>query len=220
MESLLFLIPPLLILAVLGAIVYGLVALARRRRGFQEIDPGIGSVRRLYFYVVSFVALMMAASGVVVTTLFVLDSIFVGSTVSGSTVRLASGLALIIVGLPLWYFHWRMVTRYVAELPVEARSVLRKIYIYLLLGTAATFSISAAYAVVSFLLGDGDYSGYPWATLVVWAAVWAFHWRMESQEGQPTPETRSVRRLYLYLLAFGLLSPASLSKVSASSHFF
>lgn len=209
MESLLFLIPALLILAVLGAIVYGLLALARRRRGFQEIDPGIGSVRRLYFYVVSFVALMMAASGVVVTTLFVLDAIFVGSTVSRNTVQLASGLALIIVGLPLWYFHWRMVTRYVAELPVEARSVLRKIYIYLLLGTAATFSISAAYAVVSFLLGDGDYSGYPWATLVVWAAVWAFHWRMESQEGQPTPETRSVRRLYLYLLALGLLSAAT-----------
>ena len=134
------------------------------------------------------------------------DSIFVGSTISGNTGRLATGFSLIIVGLPLWFFHWRIVTRYVAELPVEARSVLRKAYIYIVLGVSAAFSITAAVAVLSFLLGDGDYSGYPWATLVVWVAVWAFHWRMESQEGQPTPETRSVRRLYLYVVAFGLLS--------------
>ena len=209
MAGLLFLIPFLMVLAVIGAIVYGVVALARRRRGFQEIDPGIGSVRRMYFYVVSFAALMMAASGVVVTTFFVLDSIFVGSTISGNTGWLATGLSLIIVGLPLWFFHWRIITRYVAELPVEARSVLRKAYIYIVLGVSAAFSITAAVAVLSFLLGDGDYSGYPWATLVVWAAVWAFHWRMENQEGQPTPETRTVRRLYLYLIAFGLLSASA-----------
>jgi hypothetical protein len=208
MAGLLFLIPFLLVLAVIGAIVFGLVALVRRRRGFQEVDPGIGSVRRMYFYVVSFVALIMAASGVVVTALFVLDSIFVGSTVSGNTGLLATGLSLIIVGLPLWFFHWRIVTRYVAELPVEARSVLRKVYIYLVLGISAAFALTAAVAVLAFLLGDGDYSGYPWATLVVWAAVWAFHWRMESEEGQPTPETRSARRFYLYIVAFGLLSAA------------
>ncbi len=206
---LLFFIPGLLVLAVFGTILYGLVTLARKRRGFQEIDPGIGTVRRLYFYVVSFVALMMAASGVVVTALFVLDSIFVNSTILGNTGRLATGLSLVIVGLPLWVIHWRIVARYVAELPVEARSLLRKTYIYIVLGVSAALFIGSAVSVLSFLLGSMENSNYSWATLFVWAVVWAFHWRMESGEGQPTPETRTVRRLYIYIMAMTLLSASA-----------
>ena len=41
--------------------------------------------------------------------------------------------------------------------------------------------------------------GYHWAAVIVWPAVWAFHWRIETAEGQPSEETQSVRRLYLYL---------------------
>ena len=70
-----FILVVLTIILALGGMMYGILALTRRTRGLGETDPGIGTVRRLYFYIVSVVALMMAANGVVLIAGFVLDSL-------------------------------------------------------------------------------------------------------------------------------------------------
>ena len=200
----------LMILVVVVAAVYGLVYLSRRRRDFDEIDPGIGTIRRLYFYGVSIVALMMAVNGVVQIGVFVLDAIFSGEPLSETRVRLAVGLSLTIVGLPLWGLHWRLIARQIRELPVEKRSVVRKAYVYVVLGVSAALAVSGAVGALTFAFGGVAFSGYPWAALLVWGGVWAFHWRSEEDEGQPTLETQAVRRLYLYLAAATLLSASAL----------
>lgn len=193
-------------LGLIGAIVYGFSALSRRRRGIAESDPGIGTVRRLYFYGVSFVALMMAVNGIVQIGVFVLDALFGGDVIDPSRVRLAVGLSLTVIGLPLWAAHWRIITRHVRELPVETRSVVRKSYVYLVLGVAVGVAISAALGVLHSLFStEASSSGYPWVALVVWAGVWLYHWQLETAEGQPTTETRTVRRLYVYLLSAATL---------------
>ena len=46
--------------------------------------------------------------------------------------------------------------------------------------------------------------------MIVWAAVWAFHWRRETSEGQPTAETLAVRRIYVYGTAASALLTAAL----------
>jgi hypothetical protein len=203
------LLSALLPLGLIAAVAYGIFALTRRRRDFAEIDPGIGAVRRLYFYIVSFVALMMAANGVVQIAQFVLDALVGVDVISPSRTRLAIGLSLTIVGLPLWALHWRMIGKHVRELAVETRSMARKAYMYVVLGVAAGFAAGAAVEAVQWALRTESFSGYPWAALVVWVGVWAFHWRLESREGQPSPETRAVRRLYLYLLSAGALVAVS-----------
>ena len=109
--TILFFFPPIIFLAVIAGVIFLVVNLRRRR---SRIDDGIGTVRRLYFYTVSFVALMMTANGVMLVGMDVLERLFVGSTLSDSTTRLAWGLALIIVGLPLWAFHWRTMVRQVS----------------------------------------------------------------------------------------------------------
>ena len=76
---------------------------------FEQVDPGIGTARRVYFYVVSFVALMMAANGVVQIVQYLLESLFGSDVLSPSQTRLAVGASLAIVGLPLWLVHWRIV---------------------------------------------------------------------------------------------------------------
>ena len=204
------LIPLLFLAAIVAAVVYGIRAVTRHRRGFPETDPGIGTVRRLYFYVVSFVALMMAASGIAEIIHFVLDSIVTSDVVIASRIRLAVGLSLTIVGIPLWALHWRMIGRHVKELPVETRSVLRKVYNYVVLAVAAGIWIGTALTLLQWLSGNRTFSGYSMAGIVVWGAVWAYHWRLETDEGQPTPETRAVRRLYLYVMAAGMLVVAAL----------
>ena len=198
----------IVVVAVLGAVVYGIVALTRRSRDFEQIDPGIGTVRRLYFYIVSLVALMMAASGVVLVLAYVLEAGFGGDVLSTSRRQMAWG-ALTIVGLPLWAFHWRFIGKQVRDLPVETRSILRKLYVYLVLGISASLVVGGLVSLLRWAFGVETFEGWPWAAVVVFGAVWAYHWRIETDEGQPTQETLAVRRLYIYLVSAATLAMAA-----------
>lgn len=191
-------------LVVIGLIVYGVIVWRRRASSqSQDIEPdtGIGTLRRLYFYFVAFVSLMMAATGIVLLIQFLLGSIAGGDVISGSTTRVAGGVSLLIVGVPLWFFHWRYIQRTMADQPVETRSMIRKIYVYITLAVAGSVLIYTALDFLNWIFRTEDFSGYNPAALVVWGVVWAFHWRIEEGEGQPTPETRAIRRLYIYLAA-------------------
>ncbi|MDP6713261.1 MAG: DUF5671 domain-containing protein [SAR202 cluster bacterium] len=175
----------------------------RRRR--SRVDTGIGTVRRLYFYSVSFVALMMVANGVMLVSMDLLDRLFGGSAVSDSTTRLAWGLALIIVGLPLWAFHWRAMAGHVAINAVETQSEIRKIYLYLIIGVALIFMVIGAFTALEQVFNTEDFKGFSWAAVVVWSVVWGLHWRIDTGEGHPTPETLGIRRFYLYVASLATL---------------
>ena len=200
-----FILAGLFPLVLIGGIVLGIVMLVRRHSSATD-DPGIGTVRRLYFHIVSFVALMMATNGVVQIAQYVLESLFGDATVSSSDTRLAVGISLIVVGLPLWAAHWFMMQRHVRNNPVERRTIVRKLYTYVTMGVAVGISIVAAVQLLEWAFGNDSFSGYDWAAILVWAGVWAYHWRLESFEGQPTQETQFVRRLYFYIVSVAALA--------------
>ncbi|MXY45552.1 MAG: hypothetical protein F4Y44_00935 [Chloroflexi bacterium] len=187
--------------AIIGLIVYGIIAWRRRASedAHDDTDPGIGTVRRLYFYVVAFVSLMMTASGIVLLIEFVLEGIAGGAVLSGSNTDLAAGVSLLIVGAPLWYFHWRYIQRVVVEQFVETRSILRKLYIYITLAVAGSILIYAAFNVLNWIFRTEDFSGYSLAATIIWGAVWVWHWLIAEHEGQPTQDIRAIRRLYIYI---------------------
>ena len=195
--------PTILFLALVAGIIYFIVS--KRRGSEQQPDPGIGTVRRLYFYIVSYVALMVAANGMVQIIQYLLDSLFGAPTISPSRFRLAVGLALTIVGLPVWAWHWHLLNRYVRELPTELRSLVRKVYMYLVLGVSIGLVVAAGIGLMRWIFRVDSFGGYPWGALAVWGVVWVLHWRLEAKQGQPTPETLSVRRLYMYGATLGLL---------------
>ena len=189
-------------IALIGLIVYGIIVWRRRAAEHaptDDTDPGIGTVRRLYFYFVAFVALMMTVSGIVLLIQVILDSIFGGDVISDSTTKLAGGVSLVIVGAPLWFFHWRYIQRAVVEQPVETRSILRKLYIYITLAVAGSIVIYTALNVLNWIFNTDDFSGYDLAALIAWGVVWVLHWLPEEREGQSSPETRAIRRLYIYI---------------------
>ncbi len=190
-------IPFLVLLIIIGLIIYGVVSW-RKREQVTEVDPGIGTVRRLYFYTVSFISLMMAVNGVILMLWFVLRGIFEGAAVSSNNAALAGGTSLIIVGLPLWVFHWRLIQRYITQLPVESRSLLRKLYMYLVLTVSGIGTVVTAVMALNSIFGFMDFSAFVFSALLIWAVVWVFHWRIEEAEGQSTPDILGVRRLYLY----------------------
>ncbi len=206
----LIIVPILIQIAVIGAIIFG-VFMWRRKATEDGPDVGIGTPRRFYFYSISFIALMLLVSGITLVLMSLLDELFGGPVIRGTTTRLATGLALTIVGLPLWGLHWRFVQGKVEGQPSERRSILRRLYLNVSMGVAVGFLAYNGYKVIEWVLQVGDFPAFSWAAILVWSPVWAYHWWTGSNEEQDSsPLTQGISRLYIYLAsALGIAMLAS-----------
>ena len=187
-------------IAIIVGVIAAIVALVRRRAEGRD-EPGIGNLRRLFFYGLSLAALIAAAAGVVLLLRSILDTMFGPETIAVQDTTLALGLALTIVGTPVWLIFWSMTLRSVRQFPVETRSATRKLYLYLVLGGSAITVSIAAIMFLQWVFGADDFTGTPFSLVVVWGGVWAYHWLVEGREGQPSELTLSIRRVYVYGLA-------------------
>jgi hypothetical protein len=89
------------------------------------------SIRRLYFYLVAFISIEVVLWGMV----GLLRST-ANQTVSGGAEALAQALALILVGVPIFLFHWLWAQRLSARDEEEKTATLRAVFLYaILLGT-------------------------------------------------------------------------------------
>lgn len=202
-------------IAAVWLIIYAAIAW-RRRSEKSAPDAGMGVVRRVYFYLVAFASLMMTASGAMLLLRFALNSLWGGETIAESSLQAAGGLALVIVGAPLWALHWRAIERAALRHPAEEiRSGLRKLYIYLTLGVSLAFAVSGAIGLLQWATRVSDFDGYPIAALVCWSAVWMFHWRVEERGGEPADDALMLRRLYIYIASLAALAMLSFGAAHA-----
>src|SRR5207248_4053917 len=131
-------------------IVYGVVwayqrqVLRRQAAAFSEA-PRQAGIRRLYMYVIALVALGLLTSGVAGLLWTLCDVLFAPGATTGDfwRERVALFATLAIVGLPVWVLHWHPS----AGSPDEARSLARRLYVYLSL-IAAMLTVIAAMAGV------------------------------------------------------------------------
>lgn len=106
---------------------------------FDEDSPRRAGKQRLYFYILSFLGLAATFFAVVSLLSVVIDLSFTQAYLSSSgfASALSTALGSLAVGLPLWLMTWRpMQAEAVEEGPVgdhARRSVIRKIYLYLVL---------------------------------------------------------------------------------------
>ena len=159
------------------------------------------TIRRLYFYVVAFAALMVTTFGVITLLSAVLDLPFHSIVVAGDpTTEIALALAMLIIGGPVWLLHWFFAERSAARNADDRRAIPRHLYLNLVLGAAFVNLVFSAQAVLDWLLGTRR----PYdpvipniAMLLAWSVVWAYHWwtlRREGEEATP----RTLHRWYLY----------------------
>ncbi|MSQ16340.1 MAG: hypothetical protein EXR54_02040 [Dehalococcoidia bacterium] len=206
----LYLIGILVPLLVVAGIVAAVVAWMRRRGSSQEADTGIGTLKRVYYYGLSFIALGVAAPGVIVLLDFLLDNLFGPPVLSNSQTQLALGLALTLVGVPIWFLHWRMSLKAVQRLPAEATALSRKIYLYLVLGITAALIAFGLVMLLRWVLGSGSFNGTHIAFPLIWGGVWAYHWHIQSVEGRGDEAWAWVPRLYWYFTSlYGLVMLAT-----------
>ncbi len=180
-------------------------------------------VRRLYRYIWMFYGLLLVFFGVQQVLLFILTSLGeVGAgkpTFVGTAAMLANGLALLLVGVPIWVFAWVRIQRSLDD-PAEAGSLLRLVALYLLafasLGAGLVSAGLTLYGLLRFALGEAfSFAGLmgeiadPLSVLIPAALVWAYYGRILRREVHSLPdESRrdeprraDLRWLYAYILA-------------------
>ena len=170
-------------------------------------------VRRLYRYIWMLYGLLLTVFGAQQILRFLF---YVPGDVLGQMGRqvAVNGLALLVVGTPVWFYSWRIIQDSLAD-RAEMGSVLRLGILYLLsLGGVITV-ITAAWMVVEILLNlllgqDTSFSAFiqdiggPISIGVPLGIVWAYygHWLNRHIEAVGDGVRRaSLRRLYNYILA-------------------
>jgi hypothetical protein len=184
-------------------------------------------VRRLYRYIWLLYGLLLVFFGVQQILLFLLTSLGeVGGSkpaIMNTASMLANGLALLLVGLPIWIFVWARIQGSLDD-PAESGSLLRLVALYLLAFASLVTSLVTAglvlYGLLRFILGQAfTFAGFigevadPLSVLIPAALVWAYYGRILRREVREAPDASrrderpraELRRLYSYILvAVGL----------------
>jgi hypothetical protein len=182
----------------------------------QQPEDALWSAARMLrrLYVLAFSGL-----GVGLTTLGLIglqENLYAGFRGQG-TFTFAAALAWLVVGLPLWLYHWRWAGRlFASPLADERRSDLRKVYFYAIIYLAVNAAIVTTGLLVNGMLRSmmglpaGGRGGLSLAIILAAAALWAYHARALRRDIAVAGETRlqeGMQRLYWYLVAaLGLVS--------------
>ena len=157
----------------------------------------MNTTKRLYFYGVSFVTLVVAANGIALLIQFLIELIAQRSIAGGSEDQASLGIAMVVVGAPLWALHWLYTQRQAAKQPDETASTLRKLYLYGVLFTASLVVFIAVQSLLFQVMGGDNLSAYFAGQALVWGVVWAYHWSVERHE-PAAMSGLTLKRWYVY----------------------
>ena len=105
----------------------------------------MSTVKRVFFYTVSFITLGIFAGGVGSLLALCFDLLFKGETWRYfAMAQLSLGLAMLVIGGVLWLLFWRATQRQVSADTGEIASGIRKLYLNLIRGVSAIIGLSAA----------------------------------------------------------------------------
>jgi len=102
------------------------------------------TIRRLYFYLLAFISLEVVMWSIITLA----RTIFDAGTLNNIGDQIAGGLAFLIVGLPMFLFHWIFIQRDCARDTEERSSRLREIFLY---GTYLATLIPIAQNVIALI---------------------------------------------------------------------
>jgi hypothetical protein len=167
----------------------------------------MSTVRRVFFFILALITLGILAAGLRNLLSLSFDAIvarFTLAQIGDLRQQLSLGIAMVVIGAPLWLLFWGTMQRHSERDPDEKGSALHAFYLNIVLVVSALVTVFMLYVLISWLLAGlppDQFSPGNTATLIVAAAVWVYHWRISEKEAYPTPVARTVRRWYVYILS-------------------
>ncbi|MFC1910190.1 DUF5671 domain-containing protein, partial [Chloroflexota bacterium] len=168
----------------------------------------MSNVRRVYLYLVSLITLGIFAAGVRALLYLLFDIAVNGSPSAGSPEflqqQLSLGIAMLVIGGPLWFFFWRSAQRHTGTNQTEIGSVIRKAILNLILVVTTIMSLLAAKDFLNWLISGVPLSQNPAAsisTLIVTIAILLYYCHISEKEGHPSSGAMTLRRWYIYIVS-------------------
>ncbi len=183
-----------------AAVVIGGLVWWFHRSVLGEAAVTRSEVRRVYEYLVAGIALVAAAAGVGTILVALIEAATPGVDVGMTTMNtLLAAVTLLVVGVPVWWLHWRSIRAAVtADTTHEVPALTRRIYLVLLFGVAGVAAVVALLVVGNMFfrdLVDSQLSAatlrsmrYGLGVLIASAAVSAYHgaiFRQDNTAGVP-----------------------------------
>ena len=205
------------IVVILAIVVVSIIFATRSKEAFHSGSgtEGMSITRRVWLYLITLISLGIFAAGVGQLLTLLFDVTIKGSylTQVGEATfnqqQLSLGLAMTVIGGPLWFFFWRAVQRRVKGNQEEIGDVIRKLFLNLILLETAIMGITAASDFLRWLMAGiplSEFSPSSLAIVIVAGIIWFYHWRVSESEGHPSSAAKTLRRWYVYILAgFGLV---------------
>lgn len=176
-------------------------------------DNSLVPVRRLYRVIWMLYNLALTVTGVIMTLRYIL--FIPGDYPNVNATMLANGLALTIVGLPLWLLSWQTLAASRNQ-PEDKKSVLRLVSIFLLtlIGVITVLITGTGILInlINFLTLDGrslveliNDSGSLLAAAGVFGVIWVFFHRQLQIEFNLLEDPALIaglQRIYVYILSF------------------
>lgn len=176
------------------------------------------TIRRLYFYAVAFISIEVVLWGAI----GLLRSIFSADRVSDNAFILAQALSLILVGVPIFLFHWLWAQRSAGRDDEEKTASLRAIFLYgVLLGTLIPvvqnllalvdriFLASANLVTYRAIIGGSQTWVDNLIAIVINLLIAAYFWNVLKSSWRAISERENfaeIRRLYRFIwMLYGLL---------------
>ncbi|MBM2827180.1 MAG: hypothetical protein HW403_1244 [Dehalococcoidia bacterium] len=187
----------------------------------------MGTIGRLYVYIVALVSLLVAAYGAgsllsTIGKVFLQSGMEITPGISFWRTTISTYTPMLLVGGAIWAIHWLGIRGRVAQSIDEQQAVLSKLFINGILTIASIFALLNAvrliYHVISTVTNASmpplDIRGRPWDVynalvwLVVYAMIWYYYWQVDEEEGRSTASGVTLRRWYVYitsLVSLGVL---------------
>ena len=176
------------------------------------------TIRRLYFYAVAFISLEVVLWGIIGLVRSILDT----DNVVDSAEALAQALSLILVGVPIFLFHWSWAQRASLREDEEQTASLRAVFLYgVLLATLIpsvqnllalinrTFLTTAKLYTYRAIVGGSQTTLDNAIAIVINLLIAAYFWDILRKAWAALPDRENfaeIRRLYRFIwLLYGLI---------------
>ena len=166
----------------------------------------MSSVRRVYFYLVTLITLGIFAGGVGVLLSLLFNTVLGNSSITNQSnfiqQQLSLGVAMLVIGGPLWYIFWRNIQKQVKGNLTEIGATLRKLFLNFILVVSVLTSVFAAQTFLKLLISwnlQSQSASGSLATLLIALTIWYYHWRISEEEGHPSSSAKTLRRWYVYI---------------------
>jgi hypothetical protein len=184
----------------------------------------MNTIRRFWFYAVTLIALGIFAAGIERLLNLLFKVTIAGSqtmpitipnypvvplVINNNQTQLSLGLALTVIGGPLWLLFWRAIQRRVKGKQEETGAVMRKLFLNFVLLVSAFVLVVNTAGLLQWLISGaaaGQFSPGRLAWTIVAGVIWVYHYRVSESEGHPSSAAKTLRRWYFYILSlFGLV---------------